>query len=643
MRFTCPRCSHTEDIGASPPSCPSCGTALAGLLTSATALYDPEATSAFAGDRALEGAAREIGGYRLLRRLGAGGMGTVHEAEQIATGRRVAVKLIRPELAGSPEAVARFRREGRLASTVTHPRCVFLLTADEDNGRPFIAMELMPGATLRDLVVSEGPLPPAVAVAKALDVIEGLEALHRRGIIHRDIKPGNCFLEDNGRVKVGDFGLALSLLANGDATRGKFAGTPLFASPEQHRGEPLDARTDVYSVSATLYYLLTGRVPFQAGAGEGLLDRIAAGPAPSLRTHRPDVPAALDKIVLQGLERSPARRWKGLPELKMALLRFGPARLSSGGVWLRVTAYLIDHLALVALLAAVGYPLLLLFRLWWPELSFTVIPTPKVDICSGTVTYNTGNPLLLVTPELLYFTLFEGLYGCGLGKWLLRLRVVRLGTDQPPDIARALMRSSLFLMLLYLPRYLLGLFTLSCLAGCLLSLFAWWNLGAVLLLLSTMRERNGYRALHDFVCGTCVLRFTWPGRDTGKSWQRKPGPDLLAEGLRQLPDLPASVGPFAVRAALAWWWEGGVLLGEDVALGRKVFLWLRPAGEPPLPPAWCNVNRLTRLRWLTDGAEAWRWDAFVAEGGCPLPDLVARRGPLTWDETRVLLLRKHRP
>src|SRR5438552_1118271 len=127
-----------------------------------------------------------------------------------------------------------------------HPRCVFVYAADEDAGRPYIVMELMPGDTLHDLLEKRGPLPPAEAVAKILDVIDGLLEAHQLGVVHRDVKPSNCFLEADGRVKVGDFGLAKSLVTESHLTRtGAFLGTPLYASPEQVKRETVDAQTDV--------------------------------------------------------------------------------------------------------------------------------------------------------------------------------------------------------------------------------------------------------------------------------------------------------------------------------------------------------------------------------------------------------------
>src|SRR5262249_1495241 len=151
------------------------------------------------------------------------------------------------------------RQEGRLASLIAHPRCVFVFAADEEAGRPYIVMELMPGSTLQDLVDRQGPLPPEQAVARILDVIEGLQEVQRHGVVPRGVKPSNCFLGADGRVRVGDFGLSKSLARDSHLTRtGAFLGTPRFCSPEQLRGEPIDQQSDGYSVAATLYFLLTG-------------------------------------------------------------------------------------------------------------------------------------------------------------------------------------------------------------------------------------------------------------------------------------------------------------------------------------------------------------------------------------------------
>src|SRR5262249_57395958 len=195
--------------------------------------------------------------------------------------------------------------------------------ADEDQGRPYIVMELMPGATLDDLVRSKGPLTPEPAIRKILDVIEGLNEAHQIGLVHRDVKPSNCFLEPDGRVKIGDFGLAKSLSRSTHLTKtGAFLGTPLFCSPEQVRCEPVDAQSDVYSVAATLYCLLVGKAPQQSSDAAATIARIVADDPPPMRSVRPELPPGLDRVVLRGLERDRGRRWRDLEEFRTALLPY---------------------------------------------------------------------------------------------------------------------------------------------------------------------------------------------------------------------------------------------------------------------------------------------------------------------------------
>ena len=317
MQIDCPNCRRVLEFSGERPSfCAYCGVPIApsegarkfspllGRLDPADT--DPERTGlapvvldetvdyqarkASTGGPAVESFPERIAGYRLIRKLGSGGMGTVFEAEDEVHSRRVAIKLISSESLASGEALERFRQEGRLASAVTHPRCVFVLAVDEHQGHPYIVMELMPGTTLQNLVEKQGPLEPADAIAKIMDVMEGLRQFHKLGLIHRDVKPSNCFLEKEGRVKIGDFGLSKSLDGGLDLTRtGTFIGTPLYASPEQIKRDEVDERTDVYSVAATLYYLLTGRPPVRAKDAAEALARIASEPAPPLRGLRPEI------------------------------------------------------------------------------------------------------------------------------------------------------------------------------------------------------------------------------------------------------------------------------------------------------------------------------------------------------------------
>src|SRR5436190_2927255 len=193
MQVECRDCGRSlEFSGARPSFCGYCGKPLPASTQQLTAPHDHDAAatrpeSSPAGST--DSAPPEVRGYRLLGLLGRGGMGSVYRAEDASSGRQVAIKLISPDFAGSDTAVERFRQEGRLASMIAHPRCVFVFAADEEDGRPYIVMELMPGDTLQDVVERRGPLPPEEAVARTLDVIEGLQEAHRLGVIHRDVKP----------------------------------------------------------------------------------------------------------------------------------------------------------------------------------------------------------------------------------------------------------------------------------------------------------------------------------------------------------------------------------------------------------------------------------------------------------------------
>jgi serine/threonine protein kinase len=192
------------------------------------------------------------GPYLIHRLLGKGGMGEVYEAEHRETGRRVALKVL-ADRDPLPEARERFLREGRLAAAISHPNSVYIYGTEEIAGQWAISMELLGGGSLKDRLRETGPLSTEDAVAAILQIIGGLEAAAAAGVLHRDIKPANCFVELDGTVKIGDFGLSLSTLAR-DRSRsqltqsGAFMGTPAFASPEQLRGDDLDVRSDIYSV-----------------------------------------------------------------------------------------------------------------------------------------------------------------------------------------------------------------------------------------------------------------------------------------------------------------------------------------------------------------------------------------------------------
>ncbi len=566
-----------------------------------------EPARAGAGD-----APESVGGYRLLRLLGAGGMGRVYEAVG-AGGQRVAVKLLAPGLADSPTTLERFRQEGRLASRLSHPRCVFVHTADQDGGQPYIVMELMSGATLKDLVEGAGPLEPADAVARILDVIEGLEEAHRAGVLHRDVKPANCYLDADGRVKVGDFGLSRSLAAGSHLTRtGGFVGTPLFASPEQLKGEALDGRTDVYSVAATLYFLLTGQAPFQHADGATVIARVVSEPAPPPRRLRPDLPPALEEVVLRGLERQRERRFADLPALREALLPLLPGQMTIAGLGLRFGALLLDSLPLSVAGEVIG-----LLRVSHGGM----IDPPFM--------------LAMAVPVFVYFWLGDGVWGCSVAKWLLRLRVTRAGGGERPGLGRAFLRTAVFVATGGLVTNLLT----SALIDQVAQPVAWALLGAgggvlsLALRFSTMRARNGYRGLHEFLSDTRVVQLPTSPRP------RRPGREVTScrRPAAPPPDgVPHQLGGFAVRGVLCRDGDEMLLLGEDAALGRQAWLWWRPAAA--LPAARREQARGGRLRWLSAGTERDHcWDAFVAPEGVGLIERVRACGPLDWGAARLLL------
>lgn len=173
---------------------------------------------------------REAAGFRLKRELGRGGMGVVYEAEEIVSGRRVALKVLLADLTVSEQAYERFQREARLAAAISHVHCVFVYGAHQVEGSPAIAMEIVDGETLEHKVARKETIPIETAVRWTIDLIDGLEAAHRAGVLHRDVKPSNCFVTTEGRVKIGDFGLSRTLELDAQLTQsGQFLGSPLYA------------------------------------------------------------------------------------------------------------------------------------------------------------------------------------------------------------------------------------------------------------------------------------------------------------------------------------------------------------------------------------------------------------------------------
>ena len=271
--------------------------------------------------------------YRLLNHLGEGGMGVVYRAEDLRLGREVAVKLLRREAVGSREWLGRFEREARLASSLHHPHICTIHELGEHDGQPFIAMELLEGRTVRQLIES-GPLPPGRVIDYACQIATALDAAHRRGIVHRDIKPANLFVTHGDRVKVLDFGLAKmageaprAALAAGssptiegpisaDLTRtGSTVGTASYMAPEQAQGGEVDARTDLFALGSVLYEMATGRRAFGGDDLPLIVMKIVNGIVIPPRTVRPDVPPALERIIQKLMMVDPQQRYASASDL----------------------------------------------------------------------------------------------------------------------------------------------------------------------------------------------------------------------------------------------------------------------------------------------------------------------------------------
>jgi len=583
-----------------------------------------------------------FGDYLIVGRLGRGGMGVVYEADHQPSARRVALKVMGHSL-DNPEARARFLREGRLAASINHPNSVYVYGTEEIQDRPTISMELVRGETLGQRVKASGNMRPKEAVDAILQIVDGMEAAYNAGVLHRDIKPNNCFVDADGHVKVGDFGLSITatgrdLPAGAELAQtqteitqvGTFLGTPAYASPEQLRGEPLDHRSDIYAIGVTLYYLLTGEVPFAADNMIQLLARVLDNKAPSLKEKSVDAPEDLERVIAKCLKKAPGDRFASYTDLRTALLPLSSRVPTPATLGTRFLAGALDTL----LISIAVSPL----SIW---LMSTRMTTPASNPFPGMQSVSDG--MFSIVLLVVYYAGCEWRFGKTLGKRMMGICVLR-DNSRPPFFA-ALVRALLWVIPPVLPSIVLGWLAVDPSVRTFSSF--WVALGFAVIgwapflikasMFLTARARNGNAAIHDLVTQTRVVET--PVVDPPVSVATTHAGFDATAGIEM-------IGPYHILSRLVETDEGTRTPGNethgtwmlvyDAKLLRRVWVHVRPAGAPPLSSAWRTTNRSGRLRWLGGHSESERtWDAFEALPGWELSNEQA--GALDWRQAAGVL------
>jgi serine/threonine protein kinase len=425
-----PPASPAPPIVPAPPTAvasPAARAGMDGLDRTATA---PRARA----DAATPGltAGQQLGHFRIVRPLGAGGMGEVYLATDLALDRPVAIKVLPAAVARDVTSRERMVREARAQARITHPNVGHIYFIGEEAGRLYFAMEYVAGETLTTRIAA-GPLAVDDALAIIRSAALGLREAQRNGITHRDVKPSNLMLDSHGMVKVLDFGLAAGAFAASGAASGSdtdgpvaqtsMAGTPLYMAPEQARGEPVDFRADIYALGATLFHLVSGRPPFEADDLGTLLSKHASATRPAVprRAGQPRTTiAAVDALVARMMAPAPADRFASYDELLRALELASVEHQRPAGLWVRSMATLIDILITSMITAAVVLPLQLLI---------------------GGSSFNGDFGPFFFLLYALYATALIARNGRTPGAWMFELEVVDAGTGRKPALGRAAIRT----------------------------------------------------------------------------------------------------------------------------------------------------------------------------------------------------------
>jgi predicted Ser/Thr protein kinase len=263
----------------------------------------------------------QVANFRIIEKLGEGGMGVVYKAMDVHLERPVAIKMLTPELSHNPEIVERFRTEARAQANLNHVNLATLYAFFVHEGNAFIAMEYVEGENFEQVIRRRGPLPVEDAVPWFKQALLGVGAAHRMGIVHRDIKPTNLMLNREGIVKVMDFGIAKVVGVRGATRTGMQLGTPAYMSPEQIQGRAIDVRTDIYALGITLYQMLSGHVPFEEGSDFEIMRHQVSTPPPPMVSRHPYAPVQYQNVVTKAIEKNPESRYRSVEEFGAALER----------------------------------------------------------------------------------------------------------------------------------------------------------------------------------------------------------------------------------------------------------------------------------------------------------------------------------
>ncbi len=689
MEKICPRCEHKIQYADDAPRfCSNCGQSLTTtgeFESTIDAVTRPPAdskpsTANFHVDPDGGGwlcPGDKVGAYVIDEQLGRGGMGVVYSATHEKTGKQVAIKFLNQNPNDSPKAAERFHRESQIAASISNPRSTFVYASGDYANRRFIVMELMPGDTLKDLVRNEGPLPVGRAVDLILDVITGIQSAHRRGIIHRDIKPSNCFLDHDGRVKIGDYGLSKTFDTDVQLTKtGTFMGTLQFAAPEQIKGVKVDERTDIYAIGATLYYLLAGKAPYEGDAAQ-VIAGIASDPVPDIRNETDNVGKRLGRIIMQMLEKDPKNRPSNLAEVRRQLLPFATRGANTADIGRRFAAFFMDYgivnFAIVPLVAGLTLLVGMIFGLKSEvrkNSGLTVNYTnsektakgesgPRLSSSNNSVQESEENQpyqlntlptsatersvfdwfifaIAFVVP-VLYFAIAEGLWGRTIGKLMFGMRTVD-ETGGPPGIPRALLRSFLLPGALLAGAFLIPFFTTGQLNNAPNDSTALHQLivqvGATIVswllalcLMIPARTQNGYQGFHGKITGTRVVRI---------------GSALESQGFEVPVTLPTAFvdqtilgkdSPLEIRGIISES-QPKIFLAKDNQLDRFVWLVDRPRSQ--LLESRVLINRPHRQRILEYNLPE-NWSCLEAITGSPLVDVFEKVRRISWQAARLVL------